>query len=184
MKQVSTVHAGEYLVGSHIEQHFKHLNVWLPARDTGIDLLITDRRNRRSVSLQVKFSKDFLPDMKPDLKVHPRIRAAGWWKITWSKLNRSEADLWVLVLPSFARREYHFIVVPPKELAQQIRSIHGTSEIVQTYLWVTEDEQCWETRGLNRNEQLKIANGTYDDPKREFTQWLKKWDRIEKLDAA
>jgi hypothetical protein len=37
MKTLFTIHAGEYLVGSHIEQHFRRVNVWIPSRDTGVD---------------------------------------------------------------------------------------------------------------------------------------------------
>jgi len=52
MKPLFTIHAGEYLVGSHIEQKFRRVNVWVPSRDTGVDLLVSDRRNRHAVSLQ------------------------------------------------------------------------------------------------------------------------------------
>jgi predicted helicase len=60
MRPLFTVHAGEYLVGAHIEWRFKRVNVWVPVRDTGVDLLVSDEWNRQTVSLQVKFSKDFL----------------------------------------------------------------------------------------------------------------------------
>ena len=63
MKPISSIHAGEYLVGTHIEENYKTFNVWLPSKDTGIDLLVTDKTNNKTVSLQVKFSKDFLPGM-------------------------------------------------------------------------------------------------------------------------
>jgi hypothetical protein len=80
MRPLFTLHAGEYLVGAHIEQRFKRVNVWVPARDTGVDLLASDRANRGTVSLQVKFSKDFLvthhgPEFQKEL------RACGWWTI-------------------------------------------------------------------------------------------------------
>ena len=55
-----TIHAGEYLVGLYVQQRLG-LNVWIPAKDTGIDLLVTDHENRRTVSLQAKYGKDFLP---------------------------------------------------------------------------------------------------------------------------
>jgi len=61
MKQLFTVHAGEYLAGSYIEEHYPKWNVWVSSKDTGVDLLVTDTRNARAVSLQVKFSKDFTP---------------------------------------------------------------------------------------------------------------------------
>src|SRR5690554_1866372 len=45
MQPLFTIHAGEYLVGSHIEQHLRDpngdkVNVWVPSKDTGIDLLV------------------------------------------------------------------------------------------------------------------------------------------------
>jgi hypothetical protein len=41
MRPLFTIHAGEFLVGSDIEGKFRHVNVWLPTKDTGIDLLIS-----------------------------------------------------------------------------------------------------------------------------------------------
>jgi len=60
MKPIFSLHAGEYLVGTHIEENCKNLHVWLPSKDTGIDLLVTDQTNSKTVSLQVKFSKEEL----------------------------------------------------------------------------------------------------------------------------
>ena len=69
MKPLFTVHVGEYLAGSHIEQHYKRVSVLIPSRGTGVDLLVSDRRDRSTVSIQVKFSKDFLPThMAPSFK--------------------------------------------------------------------------------------------------------------------
>lgn len=77
MKPLFTIHGGEYLVGSYIERHFKRVNVWVPSRDTGVDLLVSDPRNRRPVSLQVKFSKDYLvTDMGPEFQ--KPLRVCGW----------------------------------------------------------------------------------------------------------
>ena len=55
MKTPFTINAGEYLVGSHIEHDFWRVNVLVPSRDAGVDLLVCDRHNRRALSLQVKF---------------------------------------------------------------------------------------------------------------------------------
>ncbi len=80
MRPIFTLHAGEYLVGAHIEQHYKKANVWVPTRDTGVDLLVSDANNRQATSLQVKFSKDFLvTHMAPELR--GKLRASGWWSI-------------------------------------------------------------------------------------------------------
>ena len=62
-----TIHAGEYLVGLYVQQRLG-LNVWIPAKDTGIDLLVTDHENRRTVSLQAKYGKDFLPGKSAALR--------------------------------------------------------------------------------------------------------------------
>ena len=49
MKPLFTIHAGEYLVGSYIEKHFKKYNVWIPSKDTGIDLLVTNSKNNKTI---------------------------------------------------------------------------------------------------------------------------------------
>lgn len=100
MKPIFSVHAGEYLTGSYIEQKFPNVNLWIPAKDTGIDLLVSDRPNRKTVSLQVKFSKDFLVTSKnwkaPEFQ--HKLRACGWWTLNSEKLLCSHADYWVFVL--------------------------------------------------------------------------------------
>ena len=59
MKPVYTIHAGEYFVGSHIEKIRSKWHVWFPSKDTGIDLLISNANNSKTVSIQVKSSKDY-----------------------------------------------------------------------------------------------------------------------------
>lgn len=60
MKPLFAIHAGEFLVASYIEQRFKDYLVRLPWRDLDVDLLLTDRACKKAVSIQVKFSRDFL----------------------------------------------------------------------------------------------------------------------------
>ena len=50
----TAIHAGEYLVASHIEQHYKRVNVWIPSRDTGVDLLISDSRSQQTLRASIK----------------------------------------------------------------------------------------------------------------------------------
>ncbi|ENY3129647.1 hypothetical protein ACFXAP_003729 [Vibrio cholerae] len=53
MKPIFTIHAGEFLVGSHLEQKFgKKINVWIPSKDTGVDFLLTDSSNQKTTSIQ------------------------------------------------------------------------------------------------------------------------------------
>jgi hypothetical protein len=181
MKPLFTIHGGEYLAGSYVEAHFRSVNVWVPSRDTGVDLLVSDRHNRRSLSLQVKFSKDFLvthmgPEFKRDL------RASGWWTIKRDKLRKSPADFWVFVLLGFARRTTDFVILPPKELLERLESIHGSPKTIQSYLSVTESDRCWETRGVRHEDRLRIANGNYHESNRDFSKWLNNWDPVARLD--
>jgi hypothetical protein len=182
MKPLFTVHGGEYLVGSYIEQHFKRVNVWVPSRDTGIDLLVSNRQNSHAVSLQVKFAKDWLvTHMKPEFQ--EPLRACGWWTINQDKLQSSSADFWVFVLVGFARRTTDYVIVPTKELRRRLRSIHGPHKVIQSYLWVTMHDRCWETRGLRRADQLHTANGNYRNTVRDFTECLNRWTPIARLNA-
>jgi hypothetical protein len=174
MKPMFTIHAGEYLVGSYIERKFKRVNVWVPSRDTGVDLLVSDRDNRRAVSLQVKFSRDYLvTHNQPEFQ--KQLRACGFCTINRSKLRASRADYWVFVLPGFDFRTLDFVVVPTKELQQRLRSIHRSGPTIRTYPWVTKRRQCWETRGLRKAQLLQIRDGDYRDAPRDFTKWLNTW---------
>jgi len=182
MKPLFTVHGGEYLVGSYIEQHYTRVNVWVPARDTGVDLLVSDRSSRRAVSLQVKFSKDYLTTTM-GAEFQKNLRACGWWTINRTKLRSSPANFWVFVLLGFERRSADFVIIPPKKLLRRLEAIHGhgKNRIIQTYLWVTEDKGCWETRGLGRKEQLQIVNGDYQEGRRDLKKWLNVWAPVAKL---
>ena len=169
MRPLFTVHAGEYLVGAHIEKAFKRVNVWVPVRDTGVDLLVSDELNRKTISLQVKFSKDFLVTHKgPEFQ--KELRACGWWTINRDKLAKSPADYWIFALQGFASRSTDFVVVPPSGLLKRLDAIHGRQKLFQVYLWATERNTCWETRGLNRAQELQVAHGVFRDEARNLTQ--------------
>ena len=147
MKPLFTVHAGEYLVGEYIERTFPGWNVWLPSKDTGVDLLVTDRRNRKTVSLQVKFSKDY--SFYRSLLLQSRMLAGGWWSLDARKIQKSNADFWIFVLPSFVEKEISFIIVSPDELLRRYKAIFATAnQRIDSYLRVTKTNRCWEARGL------------------------------------
>ena len=54
MRPLFTIHAGEFVVGDYVERTFRRVNLWVPSRDTGTDLLVTDSKNKKAVSLQVQ----------------------------------------------------------------------------------------------------------------------------------
>jgi hypothetical protein len=182
MRPLFTIHAGEYLVGSYIERHFRRANVWVPSRDTGIDLLVSDRQNSHAVSLQVKLSKDWLVTHVTS-ESRERLRACGWWNINRDKLRNSPADFWVFVLVGFASRTTDFVVVPTSELQERMKLLHDQQRRIHSFLWVTNSEKCWETRGLRRDDERKIADGKYTGVNRDFTKWLNEWTPIAQLNA-
>lgn len=52
-------------------------------------------------------------------------------------------------------------MIPPEDLRHRLESVHGSKEKFQTYLWVTTDDQCFETRGLPQKDRLQVARGQY-----------------------
>ena len=192
MKTIYSIHGGEYLAGSHIEGRFPNVNLWLPAKDTGIDLLVSDRANHCIVSLQVKFSKDYLvAHMKKEAPEFQRtLRACGWWTLNSDKMSKSPADYWVLVLQGFYNASVDYVVIPPNELSQRLKDIHHIPpdekppKNWQVYLWVTNTNQCWETRGLSKDEKLLIARDNFSDPNRDFKKYRDAWGAVERLNQS
>ena len=141
MKPLFTIHAGEYLTGEYIEKKYPDWNVWIPSKDTGIDFLITNKENNKSVSIQVKFSKDWN-------KLNDSYTSSGWWSFNASKIDNSTADFWVLVIPSFLEKKESFVIIKPTELFKRYTAIHGEKKIIQSYLRISKNNKCWEIRGL------------------------------------
>ena len=177
MRPIFTVHAGEYLVATEIERRFRTLDVWIPSKDRGIDLLVTNPDTQRMVSLQIKFSKDFTPlSKRPELK--RSFKATGWWTHRRDKIRESPADLWVFVLPSFEDKDISFIVISPKELLRRLSIIHATRlATIHSYLWVTRESKCWETRdATTKDDQKAMIAGRHAPVERDFSRFLNNWD--------
>ena len=173
-----TIHAGEYLVGSFIEEKLDNLNVWVPANDTGIDLLVTNKRNTRCVSLQVKYSKDYVPTHTTGQMQH-NLKAIGWWSLTRTKIEESKADLWVFVIPSFFHPERQFILMTPKELLDLLNRVHGSDAAkIQSYFSVTTKNRCFESRGLNKDDEESMAMHRYENQARDCTKYLNNWNAL------
>ena len=180
LKPLFTVHEGEFLVGDFIGRKFRDVDVWVPAKDRGIDLLVTDSNCKKAVSFQVKFSRDYLTTDRPAQFQKP-LQACGWWTLNRSKIADSPAHYWVFALVAFGRRTSDFIVIEPSKLLARLDAIHGEAVKYQSYLWVTKDGRCCETRGLNRSDQEAIAAGEYSSRARDFSTFLNNWTPIEEL---
>lgn len=180
MKSLFTIHAGEYLVGSYIEKNFKSYNVWIPSKDTGIDLLVTNSKNNKTASIQVKYSKDWTAThMKSGH--HNGFRSWGWWALNRKKIKASKADLWVFVMQSFIHKSVECVVIPPKILLETLEGIHGPrKKIYQTYMWVRNDDTCWETRGLTKAEKYDLADNDPEEGDRNLSTYLNNWNAMKK----
>jgi hypothetical protein len=183
MKSLFTIHAGEFIVGEYIERKFRGVKLWLPSKDTGVDLLATDSRCQKAVSFQVKFSRDFLATMGPDIFQKP-LRVCCWWSLNRKKIEISQADYWVFVLVGFDRRTTDFVIIKPSDLLARLDSIHGETKTIQSYLWVTQKNRCWEARGLKRQDQQAIADGLYTNSVRDFSDFLNNWGPIQELNRG
>lgn len=186
MKPMFSVHAGEYLTGSHIEKKFRNVHLWVPAKDTGIDLLVSDPANRKTVSLQVKLSKDYLVThmQRHGPEAQQKLRACGWWTLNKEKLSRSPADYWVLVLLGFAKMSMDCVVIPPKELERRLLDVHPEQrkqKIWQVYVWVTKTGGCWETRHLSKSDEQLVIDDNFPDPDRDFRRYLNVWGPVARL---
>ncbi|MBT3276085.1 MAG: hypothetical protein HN368_23255 [Spirochaetales bacterium] len=179
MTPIFTIHAGEYLVGSFIEKTFKNLNVWIPSKDTGIDLLVTNTSNKRTASYQVKFSKDFTPDLSD--AIQSGLSVCGWWTLSTKKIAESTADYWVFINRSLNRKKQHFVVIKPSTLLKRLTDLYGTAKTLQHYFWIDNQNNCWATRGLKKQELLLIAKGAYSNPARDFTKHLDNWSVLERM---
>lgn len=174
MRPIFTIHAGEYLVGAEIEDAFPHLRVWVPSKDKGIDLLVTDSHYRTKATLQVKFSKDHLASGKESSATWT-IQSGGWWQFKRDKLASSEADYWVLVLSDIRSRKHDYVIVKPQELARRYAAIAPEGSLIQSYFWVTQAGRCWETRSLGKADRERICTGAFVHKERDFTSFLNRW---------
>jgi hypothetical protein len=183
MRPLFTVHAGELLVGQHIEQSLKGKNVWVPTKDSGVDLLVTNSKNTKMATLQVKFSRDFLPIMKLEIPLIRKLRSCTWFTLDRKKLANSSADRWVFVLLGIERGKHDYVVIKPRELLAKLKKLHPNSQRYQVYIWVTQDRpaRAWLTRGLSKADQQRIADNSFKNSIRDLTQCLNDWSAIKSL---
>ncbi len=192
MKPLFTVHAGEFLVGGEIERKFPNVHVWVPAKDTGVDLLVTDDSNERAISLQVKFSRDYVvathTTHMQDEFFHTKLRASGWWTVTRQQIKKSPAKYWVFVLAGFVNRTTDYIIIEPDELLKRLDNIYQSKpDKFQCYFCVTNGgkvtngERCWDIRGLKKSDVRAVAEATFKDEARDFRIYLNNWKPIEAL---
>lgn len=178
MRPLFTVHAGEFLVGEFIERNFPELHVWIPSKDTGIDLLATNKGNSATVSLQVKLSRDYKKAVDAS-NFDKMTVATGWLSLSHEKIAKSTADYWVFVLVSHERKtQPNFIVIPPAELLRCLVGVNGQSERYQFYPCVTTKNIALDSRGLTSEHKEKFVDGTLELGDRNLSIFLNNWNAL------
>jgi hypothetical protein len=142
--------------------------------------LVSKRKSRDTVSVQVKFSKDYLAthqSMEEEI-FQKNFCGSGWWTINRDKVRT--ANLWLFVLFGFEGRSTDYILIPPDELLERLES----KPQAHSHLCVTNSDECWEIRNLPKEQRRQIARGNYRGPdRRNFTKWLNNWNPLEKLNS-
>lgn len=177
MKPIFTIHAGEYIAGSSIEHFFaknQDYHLWLPTKDKGIDLLISNLKSKKISSIQVKYSKDFSFEGK---EVNNRV-SSGWFVLKNSKVNNSIADFWVFVVYDIEAFKHNFIVIPKSKLIKLFTELNRNNKTIHCYILITQNGKAFETRGLDKNSLNRIKSETYEDDKRDLSIYLNNWNQL------
>jgi hypothetical protein len=177
----------KYLAACRIEKlrapNGKKIHVWVPSKDDGIDFLITyGNKPVHHSTIQVKGSRDYL--LKDETNLPNTVKACGWWNLSSSKLEESEADYWVLVLRSLPakknrKRAANYIIIKPAELLSKLVKTYGKRPAFPAYLWTTHDGRCIDMRGLRKSDKIAILDGSKTIPEsRNYSNYLDKWEQI------
>lgn len=177
MTPIFTVHAGEYLVGSYLERELRNCRVWIPSKDTGIDMLLTNESCSRAVPLQIKYSRDYV-ESSPIDPISRSMTRSSFIRVQRRKIQTSAARYWIIVLHSFTSRSSRYVVVNPSELLKRIEAHHGRRDIYSLYFCVVGDAQCWEVRGLRRRQLRAALDAGAVTPSRDFSRFLDDWSKI------
>ena len=177
MKSLFTIQAGEFLVASYIERKFKEFEIWLPSKDTGIDLLLTN--SIKNISIQVKYSINYSLTTL-NLTYRHSAHAFAWYRLNRNAIIKSKAQVWIFVIYIETIKEYDFIVISPKDLLKKLDAIHGIKLNIDCYFWITEEKKCFETRGLKKTDNIAVSKGTYVSATRDFSKYLNNWNLITK----
>jgi len=182
MRSIFTIHAGEFLVGEHIEKNFPSLNVWIPSKDTGTDFLVTNKKDSsKSVTLQVKMSRDYKPAYAKN-EFDRKLIAGGWINLSHMKIEKSPADYWVFILVSHERKmKPIYIIIPREELLERLVKIHGKSENYKFYPWVLDTGIALEGRGLLKSDKESIAADSFILGERDLSMYLECWTPLENI---
>jgi hypothetical protein len=172
MKNTYAPNPGEVLVGNQLEKH--GWNVYLPAKDVGIDLLA--ERGGRLVRLQVKESRTY------DNVNNPEVNWTSWTRLTQEQLSKAAGvgvSWFVFVVHAPGARGHRqsfdvlYVIIACGELERRLSAYQDGTE--RTVYWYADgDGKLWELRGMTSRK----AGASFRTPERDFTMHLNNWDLI------
>jgi hypothetical protein len=171
-------------VRKYIASNFPEKTVSEPTKDSGLDLLVTNQGNARTLKLKVHHSKDYVPQWTTvehvDLSVSKEFKAAGLFTPIRQQLDQSVADFWVLEL-SGSEDKYDYVLIPPGELSNRLGVLPDGSRKHFIYVWMTKRGRAWLGRDLNEHQRKSIAENKFEKEDRELTKYLNDWTPVRKL---
>jgi len=177
MRHLYSPTPGEFLVGAELER--REFRVYLPTKDSGIDLLAA--RDEHHLAVQVKESRTY---------PQPARSAVDW--TSWTQLGPGDlgraqelgVDFFVFVVHvpdvSGARPRFLplYIVIAPGELERRLAAYRPSADRA-VYWYQSEDRQLWEVRG-RRSE----AGPPFRVAERNFTSHLNAWGLLEQASES
>ena len=169
MKAHYAITVGEFLVGEELQK--RKFEVWIPAKDTGVDLLAT--MGSKILRLQVKESRVWID------RNRSHTRWTSWTMLKSADLGRAAdkgVDFFVFVIhaldesglrPKFTDPRY--VLIPPLELDERVATYRPGTDDRSVYWTVDDHDRLWEARGEMRNYAQSAE--------REFTEFLENWPR-------
>ncbi|WP_341228323.1 hypothetical protein [uncultured Arcticibacterium sp.] len=179
MKPLFTIHGGEFLFGNEVEKRFPNLSIWIPSKDSGIDFLLTNQEVTKSLTIQVKYSRDFNWSHGNDV-IQSYVKTTAWYNLKREKIVDSKADYWVFVNYDGLTHSADYIFVKPKELISIFDKFKTNSSNIVMYLAVFKSNKCYETRGLKKSELKGLLEGKLDNTIRDFSPFLENWEILNK----
>jgi hypothetical protein len=185
MRPIFTIHAGEFIFGETLLKRFREIELWIPAKDRGIDFLVTKPNREKPISVQVKMSRDYRPNAAKTALEKAQL-AGGWFTFNHEKLAKSNAEIWSLILVSIDRRSNPFFInIPPQELLKRLVEVFGEQKTYRSYPWILRLDKaspalCVEGRNLRKNEKQHLArHGSVEPPARNLTSFYDNWSAFE-----
>ncbi|MFH1227001.1 MAG: hypothetical protein V1701_03735 [Planctomycetota bacterium] len=165
MKNFYTLNPGEFFVAQELRKQEKDLQIFLPLKDIGTDLLAIGPKTRHICRIQVKESRYYGTGER---------HAHSWHTVAKKKLKRDTADIFVFVTYVLIGKgkkkgfQQEYIVIPRKKLLNICRHKKLVKRKSYAFYFSFQDKKVLDIRE-DRNKGIN------------FTKYHNKWDLIKQI---